>query len=116
MRGGYLLREDGKEHCYAEGEEDGAGEVVQFKEEGVEADDFARGCGERIGVGGGGGGGGVVGGGGMPPEEEEEGEEGEDGDGSCGEEVGEGGFAAFLGHVGLAGGGSCSVVCWGGDG
>lgn len=55
----------------------------------------------------------VDGGVGVAPEEEHEGYKGRDGDGGCGEEVGEGGFAAFLGDCGAV---AWFVVGWCGDG
>ena len=91
-----LLCEDGEEHCYEEGQEDGEGEVLEFMEEGPEGDFFAF-CRRRgivvfafrdvI----------IVGdvicsldlGGRVSADEVEEGEEGEEGDGGGGEEVSE---------------------------
>ena len=36
-----MLREDGEDHGYGEGEEDGAGEVAEFLEEGPHGHDFS---------------------------------------------------------------------------
>ena len=82
-----LLRENGEDHCYSKGEEDGAGEVAQFYEESPHGDNFA---GWRLLITVSNGVFGVSAGVRVTPEEEHERDECGDGYGGCGEEVGEG--------------------------